>query len=318
MLRQFTRSLSTSVAPSASSAISTLKVTVNGAGSKSSPAGLAHVVASSAFLDTTTKSGLRLKREAELLGGEYSAEVTRDALILKATFLKESLPFFVNTLGATLSEAAFKPHQVAEIGLPYAQFVSKQAYSCPKFKALEELHAVSFRSGLGKPLYYDGSKSYTSEDVAAFAKKAFLSENVSIEATGVEESALAQFIADSPFSTLPTGNDVIASAPKSYTGAETRIRAAGKTAAAIGFPTTSASSASELVNTLSAIESIGATEANVLTYEGASLVYFAVSGCAKTVTAAITEAAKSVKANSAGFNYVVVGDVDEVPLKAEL
>lgn len=340
------RAVSIKSVPASADTVSSLKVVVKNAGSKSSPAGLAHLLATSTFFDTPEKTGLRLKREAELLGGEYSAEVTRDALVLKATFLKEALPFFVNALGSSISKAVYKPHELAEVAGPYASHVYATKSSCPKFKALEELHAISYRSGLGLPLYFDGSKSYTSEDVKDFAKSSILSENIEIIGENVEAADLEKFVAESPFATLPTGNDIIEKPQPTYTGVESRIRQAGKTSAIIGFPVKDAD-AYELVAAgllASVPESVTATaDAKVLSYEGSSLFYFSVTSTDASEVASIVKAAakdlksvdfskfsklatllagkevasKSVSAPS-DFNFVVVGDVDAVPLKFEL
>jgi ubiquinol-cytochrome c reductase core subunit 2 len=348
--RQFSSSAACAVSiktvPSAAESVSSLKITIKNCGSKSAPAGLAHLLATSSFLDTPEKSGLRLKREAELLGGEYSAEVTRDALVLKATFLKEALPFFVNSIGSSIAKASYKPHELIEIAGPYASYVNSTASSCPKFKAIEELHAVSYRSGLGLPLYYDGSKSYTTSDIADLAKTAFLSENIEITAENVEAADLEKFVSESPFATLPVGNDVVAPKQPTYTGAESRIRQAGKTTAVIGLPVQDAD-AYELVaaGLLSSVpESISATvESEVLSYEGSNLFYFAVTSAdASAVARVVSAAAKDLKtldfskfnklasllsgkdiaskpvSVASEYNFVVVGDVDAVPLKSEL
>lgn len=311
------RALSVSAKVSPNSLVSEITVTVKNAGSKSGATGLAHVLASSTFLDSASKSGLRLKRESELLGGEYSAHVTRDDLVLKATFLKDSLPFFVNSLGAALAEASYKPHELVEIALPFAKYTSATANSSPAFKALEELHAVSFRSGLGKPLYFDGSKTFTSEDVAQFAKSHITSENIAIEAVNVNEADLKTFVAESAFSKIPTGNAVIAQAPKTYTGGETRIRQAGVTSAVIGVPVADAAKAESLAASLASLEFEAVVETGILPYEGASLFYFSASSPdASLVSSAVKTAVKTSAVKD--FNFVVVGDVDSVPLKAEL
>lgn len=311
------RALSVAAKVSPSNLVSEITVTVKNAGSKTGAAGLAHVLASSTFLDSTSKSALRLKRESELLGGEYSAYVTRDDLVLKATFLKDSLPFFVNSLGAALAEASYKPHELIEIALPYAKYTSATANSCPSFKALEELHAVSFRSGLGKPLYYDGSKTFTIGDVTTFAKNQITSENITIEAVNVNEVDLNKFVAESPFSKIPAGNAVIAQSPKTYTGAETRIRQAGATSAVIGVPAADAAKVESLASSLASLEFNATVKSGVLPYEGASLFYFsATSPDAGLVSEAVKTAVKT--AGVKDFNFVVVGDVDSVPLKAEL
>ncbi|KAG0684652.1 ubiquinol-cytochrome c reductase core subunit 1 [Pichia californica] len=348
--RQFStsalRAVSFKTVPASSDSVSSLKVIVKNAGSKSGPSGLAHLVSTSTFLDTPEKSGLRLKREAELLGGEYSAEITRDALILKATFLKEGLPFFVNALGSALAKASFKPHELKEVAGPYASYVNSLKTSCPKTKGIEELHAVTFRSGLGLPLWYDGFKSYSTEDIKTFAKSAFLTENIEIIGENVDSADLQKFVSESSFASLPTGNDVIAQPQPTYTSSESRIRRAGKTSAVLGFAVEDAD-AFELVAAglvANAPSTISANvESKVLSYDGASLFYFSVtSSDAAETSKIIKDAAKHLKTLDfskyakyasylAGkpvtsksvtipseFNLVVIGDVDNAPLKSEL
>lgn len=232
------RAVKVSTIPSTSSTVSSLKVIVKGAGSKSTPAGLSHLLASSAFLDTASKSGLRIKRESELLGGSYKAEVTRDALVLKATFLKEALPFYVNTFAKVLSETTFKPHELAELALPFAEHETAVAYTCPRYKAVEALHAISFKRGLGLPLLYDGTKTYTSTDLSNFAKTLFTSDKVEVVGQNVDEAALNKFVSESSIAKLPAPKNptVSKAVQKTYTGVESRIRQAGKTCAVIGVP----------------------------------------------------------------------------------
>lgn len=364
--RLSTRSFSTSVPraikvsaiPAVESPVSSLKLVVKNAGSKSTPSGLAHLLASSAFLNTTSKSGLRLKREAELLGGSYKASVTRDALVLEATFLKEALPFFVNALGGVLAETSFKPHELNELVLPYAAHVAQKAAECPRTKALEELHAISFRRGLGQPLYYDGTKTYSSLDLATFARALFTSDNVEVVGQNVDKAALDKFVAESALSKLPAAKNqtVSKAAQKSFTGVESRIRQPGKTVAAVGIPFSPAEVPSYELVAAAVYSAIPAkfsvtVKTDVLSYEQAGLYYITiasedaseVSEELKKATATLKKisgsklsqykplagylaaaAGRKVDFNSAKavkipkFNLVVVGDVDTVPLAGEL
>lgn len=356
--RVSTRSFSTSIPKAikistkpSDSLVSTLKVVVNNAGSKSPVVGLPHLLSASTFLNTETKSGLRLKREAELLGGEYTSTVTRDAIVLEAKFLKEALPYFVNALGSTLTEAQYKTYQIAEVALPFAKYTYESASSSPSFKASEELHAISFRKGLGNPLYFDGSKPYSSEDVASFAKSVFTSENIEIIAEGVVEEDLTKFVAESPLASLPSGSTKSTPA-KLYTGAQSRIRAAGPTVGAIGIPVASSDAATYALVAAYLKASVPSTistkvESKLLSYADASLLSFTVeSSNASEVASALSSAVSSLKNASSlskysklaaldtagsidlssaassikapAFNLVVVGDVDAVPYAEEL
>ncbi|CDK26284.1 unnamed protein product [Kuraishia capsulata CBS 1993] len=336
----------TSAPLAVSPAVSSLKVIVNGAGSKSGPAGLAHLTSTFSFLDTQSKSALRLKRESEFLGGAYKSYVTRDAIVLDATFLKEDLPYFVTALGSVLTESTYKPHELSEIVLPAVKATYNAAVSSASFIALEELHALSFRKGLGSPLYFDGTKSYSVEDISAFAKSAFTADAVEIVSSNVTESDLQSFIADSAFSSLPASGLASSAKPATFVGAESRIRSAGPTAAAIGLPIEDASTYALLSAYLtSEIESTLSTQisTSIKTYKDASLFYFvAESSSSAEVAAAIKKAAAALKSakglakfaklaqfqtgltggkdtvSVSKFNYVAVGDIDALPFADEL
>ncbi|KAH3666470.1 hypothetical protein OGAPHI_003466 [Ogataea philodendri] len=331
--------------------VSSLKVIVKNAGSKTSAPGLAHLLASSSFLNTNARSGLRLKRESELLGGEYKATVTRDSLVLEAKFLKEALPYFVDAIGDVVAGTAFRPHEFSELALPYAKHETALK-STSDFKALEALHAITFRTGLGKPLYYDGSKSYTSEDVAKYAKSVFLEGNIEVIGTDVVEADLNKFVAESALSKLPAGETPVAK-QSSVVGQDARIRQAGPTSAAIGVPVSDVATFSVLAAYVKASLPTSATasvSAEVATYNGASLFYVLISSASGAETGAlVTETAKLIKeakdlskfkalatynelANGSTvdvsaakasvsvpkFNLAVAGDVDTVPYADEL
>ncbi|KAG7822902.1 hypothetical protein KL909_003505 [Ogataea angusta] len=334
------------------SGVSSLKVIVKNAGSKASAPGLAHLLASSSFLNTEARSGLRLKRESELLGGEYKATVTRDSLVLEAKFLKEALPYYVTAIGDVLTGTLFRPHELAEIALPYSKTEAAAANSSPEFKALEALHAITFRTGLGKPLYYDGSKSYTSEDIAQYAKSVFLDGNVEVVGSNVVEADLKKFISESPLSKLPAG-ETSPAPQKSVAGQDARIRQAGPTSAAIGVAASDVATYSLLAayakSSLPASSS-AAVDAKVVPYDGAALFYISITSPSGAETGALVSQAAKLFKQAKGlskykalatynqavqgssidisaakdsvsvpkFNLAVVGDVDAVPYADEL
>lgn len=300
------RAVKISTVPASSDVVSTLKVYVKGAGSKDAPAGLSHLLASSAFLDTQSKSALKQKREVELLGAKYGAEVTRDALVLEASFLKENLPYFVELLGNTLAEPSFKDHQFAELVVPFASYQSTKAEADTAFKALEELHAISYRNGLGKPLYYDGSKVFTEEDVSSLAKAAFTDANVEIVGNNVVEEDLAKFVAASKLGSLPAGPSPAGEAlpQESFTGVESRIRQAGKTVAVLGLPVGVADAASyklvaAAVESVLPDDTVAEIDVKVTPYAESALLSVSVAADdASLVSEIITAAASELKAVS--------------------
>jgi ubiquinol-cytochrome c reductase core subunit 2 len=53
-----------------------------------------------------------LQRESELLGGTFSASLSRENIILKAKFLRNDLPYFVEALGEVLSKTKYLRKEV--------------------------------------------------------------------------------------------------------------------------------------------------------------------------------------------------------------
>lgn len=142
--------------------LSTLVVKVH-AGSRYSPKdGVSHLLNRFNFQTTNAKSSLRLVRESELLGGTVESVVCREFITLKATFLKEQLPYFVETLGNVLYKTSFKPHELVESVLPAANYDLAQASRDPIWNANDLLFQVTYHNdGLSRPILYDGVENVT-------------------------------------------------------------------------------------------------------------------------------------------------------------
>jgi ubiquinol-cytochrome c reductase core subunit 2 len=57
--------------------------------------------------NTSKRSGLRIIREAELLGGQLIAYHTRESLVVEAKFLREDLPYFTELLAEVVSQTKY-------------------------------------------------------------------------------------------------------------------------------------------------------------------------------------------------------------------
>lgn len=57
--------------------------------------------------NTQKRSGLRIVRESELLGGQLNAYHTREALVIEASFLREDLPYFTELLGEVVTQTKY-------------------------------------------------------------------------------------------------------------------------------------------------------------------------------------------------------------------
>lgn len=297
------------VARDASGSLSSISLVVNNSGSKAGKSGVAHLLSKFAFLNTETKSALRFTRESELLGGQFSSHVTRDAIVLNAKFLKQDLPYYVEALANTIAKPQFRPHEFTEVVVPVAKAEAASAAASNAFVGLEALHALSFRKGLGNPLYYNPASSVSYEDVTEFAAHAYTAGNVSLVASGVNEADLAGFVAESAFSDL-SASAASAVPVKSFTGKETRITAAGESYAAIAVPVAKADFAkyevlsaavgtSVLPGVDSPLAKIPGADSKLYQYQDAGLFVVSVSGDAASVAQGIKNAKKAVEAVSA-------------------
>ncbi|SCV04853.1 LAMI_0H19966g1_1 [Lachancea mirantina] len=230
--RQSVRRLTVS-ATDGSGKISSLAVKVHAGSRYATKDGVSHLLSRFNFQNTSSKSALRLVRESELLGGKFESTVDREFITLKATFLKEDLPYYVSALGDVIYKTSFKAHELSEVVLPAAKHDLAVSQTCPITQSEELLYSTVFRKDLGNPVLYDGVEKVTVEDVKAYADKVYNKENITIVGKGVNEGDLKRFVNDSLFSSLPQGTPLVKSAkPETYNG-EARLRSVGESVASI-------------------------------------------------------------------------------------
>lgn len=220
------------------STLSLKLVNSSGAGKKQ---GLAHLLSRYNFLDTAEKSGLRLARESEIIGGTFKSTPLRDGSIeLKATFLKENLPYYLQALNDTVSKSAFKKYQFDEEVIPAVLNDAAEAASCSQLKAKDLLYQLTFKNSvLGQPVAYDQVDAVSYADVKEFASKLYTSSNAVLTAENVEESALKQFITEHDFLKAIPAKIASSASTKSYVGESAALRFAaptGNSTAAIAIP----------------------------------------------------------------------------------
>lgn len=197
--------------------ISTLAVKVHGGSRYATKDGVAHLLNRFNFQNTNTRSALKLVRESELLGGTFKSTLDREYITLKATFLKDDLPYYVNALADVLYKTAFKPHELTESVLPAARYDYAVAEQCPVKSAEDQLYAITFRKGLGNPLLYDGVERVSLQDIKDFADKVYTKENLEVSGENVVEADLKRFVDESLLSTLPAGKSLVSkSEPKFF------------------------------------------------------------------------------------------------------
>lgn len=80
--------------------------------------GYAAALETFAFKSTKKRSSLRITREIELLGGQVQAYHSRENLVLKASFLKDDLPYFAELLSEVISQTRYSSKYTPSTILP--------------------------------------------------------------------------------------------------------------------------------------------------------------------------------------------------------
>jgi len=57
--------------------------------------------------NTARRSGLRLQREAELMGATYFSNHTRESVVIGAKFFRDDLPYFVESLAEVAGQTKY-------------------------------------------------------------------------------------------------------------------------------------------------------------------------------------------------------------------
>ncbi|ORX92209.1 LuxS/MPP-like metallohydrolase [Basidiobolus meristosporus CBS 931.73] len=229
-----------------SSPVSSLSVVV-GAGPRyedASNLGVSSVLKSFAFKNTHERSAFRITREAELQGAQLSVAQGRESLVYSAEFLSKDLPYFVQLLSDVISQTNFAKYEYLDVKKA-SQEQSKQSLASPEVKALEALHSVAFRNGLGNSLYSHVGSKATYENLKEFVNQSFVGSNISVVGTGVQKDQLDELV-QQHFAKLNQGVKAKSAATKYY-GGESRLEAAGEQSTlALAFEGASLSSAEYL------------------------------------------------------------------------
>ncbi|OBA28210.1 cytochrome Bc1 complex with Stigmatellin [Hanseniaspora valbyensis NRRL Y-1626] len=199
--RAYSAAAAATPAPVASTNVSSLTlklVNKTGSGKKQ---GLPHLLSRYNFLDTESKSGLRIVRESEVLGGKFSSTPLRDGSIeLKATFLKENLPYYLEILNSVVSKPVFKKYHFDEEVLPAVLNDALESSQDVELKAKDLLYQLTFKNAvLGQPVAYDQVDKVNFEEVKKFASELYQPSNAILTAENVDAAAFKQFVAEAEF-----------------------------------------------------------------------------------------------------------------------
>ncbi|KAK8150530.1 ubiquinol-cytochrome c reductase core subunit 1 [Beauveria asiatica] len=281
-----------------------------------------------AFKNTQKRSGLRIYRESELLGGQLTASHTREALVIGASFLKDDLPYFAELLAEVVTQTKYTTHEFhedVERVLHLRQAINSS--NVPAI-ALDNAHAVAFHTGLGAPLTpystVPAQKYLNEEHVASYADAVYTKPNIAIVAEGANTETLSrwvsQFFKDVPASSQ-SGQSLKAEATK-YFGGEQRIANPAGNSMVIAFPGSDINASKPEIAVLASLlgnqpsikwspgfsllsKAAAATpglsaSASSLAYSDAGLLAVQLTGAAASVRKGAEDAVKALKAIAQG------------------
>ncbi|KAL0637644.1 ubiquinol-cytochrome c reductase core subunit 1 [Maublancomyces gigas] len=164
--------------------------------------GVAHGLEKFAFKNTTKRSSLRLQRESELLGGVLSSSLSRENIVLRAKFLRDDLPYFVEALGDVLTKTKYIPHEFDEQVSHTISYEVEALQKTPAALSIETAHSVAFHKGLGSPTVALTNKYLNNITIPGYASTVYTKSNIVVVASGASQSALekwtTEFLSDVP------------------------------------------------------------------------------------------------------------------------
>ncbi|KAI9367267.1 Metalloenzyme, LuxS/M16 peptidase-like protein [Aspergillus egyptiacus] len=257
------------------------------AGSRYQPySGFSDALELFAFQSTLKRSALRITREVELLGGEFSSTHSRENVVLKTKFLAADLPYFVELLAEVASQTEYPNHELNEIVAKVLKLRQIDLANNPEAIALDAAHGLAFHQGLGENLtpfaHSPFEKNLSAEAVAEFAKSAYAKSNIALVGSGVSSSELSKWVGDF-FKDLPSAGtsgqySVKSSTASKYYGGEQRISTKAGNSVVIAFPGSGVFGASAYKPAASVLAALLGGETSIKWTPGFSLLGQATQG----------------------------------------
>jgi len=187
-------------------------------------AGMAQFLAHAAFKNTSQRSAVKFAMDIEDLGGEFSANATRESVTYSADVLKGSVSEAVGLLAETALDSQFQPWTVETIRDGAFQAELDARLSNVTVVLSEALHAAAFydNSSLGQPLFSDAS-GLDADSVGAFVAAYHGAGNIVLAGAGVSHAELVS-AATASLGSAPAASGAAAT-PSAFVGGEQRIKA---------------------------------------------------------------------------------------------
>ncbi|KAL4996276.1 Metalloenzyme, LuxS/M16 peptidase-like protein [Aspergillus recurvatus] len=239
-----------------------------------------------AFQSTLKRSALRITREVELLGGEFSSTHSRENVVLKTKFLANDLPYFVELLAEVASQTKYPSYELNEIIAKLLKLRQVAVANDPEAVAVDAVHGVAFHQGLGETItpsaHAPYEKNLSAEAIAEFAKNAYAKSNIALVGSGVSSAELSKWVGDF-FRVLPNAGtsgpyQVKSDSASKYYGGEQRISTKAGNSVVIAFPGTSAFGTSSYKPAASVLAALLGGESSIKWSPGFSLLGQATQG----------------------------------------
>ncbi|KAL4915588.1 Metalloenzyme, LuxS/M16 peptidase-like protein [Aspergillus aurantiobrunneus] len=239
-----------------------------------------------AFQSTLKRSALRITREVELLGGEFSSTHSRENIVLKTKFLANDLPYFVELLAEVASQTKFPGYELDEVVTKLLKLRQLAIANDPEAVAVDAAHGVAFHQGLGESItpsaYVPYEKDISAEAIAEFAKNAYAKSNIALVGSGASSSELSKWVGDF-FKGLPSAGtsgqyQLKSNSASNYYGGEQRISTKAGNSVVIAFPGTGAFGTSAYKPAASVLTALLGGESSIKWTPGFSLLGQATQG----------------------------------------
>lgn len=213
----------------------------------SSQVGAAHFCKAASFLSNAYESKLAITREAELRPAPLSATLTRERLLLFATCSQSALASVVNSLAAMAECRNYVEHEFERLR-NFVEFEVEQNLLQPLHVAVDSLHHVAFRGGLGNSLFgtKNAARSISKASVETFKQAAIqrrrLRHPISLCFLNADPAQVSRILDHESFlekvNRLPVVEADAAPEPKErkYFGGELRLSLGNSKVLAVAFP----------------------------------------------------------------------------------
>nr|KMM67325.1 cytochrome b-c1 complex subunit 2 [Coccidioides posadasii RMSCC 3488] len=282
------------------------------AGSRYQPLpGYSDALANFAFKSTTKRSALRITRESELLGGQFSAYHSRENVVLTTKFLSADLPYYAELLAEVLSNAKYSAYELSEVVVDHVKLSQQELVANPSLQALDAVHNVAFHRGLGNPLIPSPSAplNVDADGVAAFSKNVYTKATTAVISNGANASEVSKWVGQF-FSGVPASpaSGAVASEASKYYGGEQRIASQAGNAMVIAFPGSSSFGTNGYKPEFNVLAALLGGQSTIKWSTGSSLLSKAVEG-----VSGVSVSAKQATYSDAGlFHITISGQAESV------